>query len=91
MKFIYLIAFALSTLYIESNGLKILGIIPFPSKSHFAIGNSIIMSLLDAGHDVTVLSPYPDKTARKNYRQVDASKILDIFESGEYQPLENIF
>ena len=83
MKFIYFVVAALSIFFIQVNGLKVLGIIPFPSKSHFAIGNGIIESLVDAGHEVTVMSPYPQKAKRENYHEIDVSKILEIFESGK--------
>ncbi|KAL7016545.1 hypothetical protein ACKWTF_010055 [Chironomus riparius] len=85
MKFIYFVVAALSILFIQVNGLRVLGIIPFPSKSHFAIGNGIIESLVDAGHDVTVMSPYPQKKNRENYHEIDVSKILEIFESDKHE------
>ena len=80
---IYFVVAALSTIFIQVNGLKVLGIIPFASKSHYALGNGIMESLLDAGHEVTVMSPYPQKANRKNYHEIDVSKILEIFESGK--------
>ena len=48
MKFLCLI-FALLSLLYQANALKILAIVPFPSKSHFAIGHAIVKSLVDAG------------------------------------------
>lgn len=83
MKLIYFVVAVLSINYNQVNGLKVLGIIPFPSKSHFAIGNGIIESLVDAGHEVTVMSPYPQRKNRPNYNEIDVSKILEIFESGK--------
>jgi len=84
MRFIiYFVVAALSTIFVQVNGLKVLGIIPFASKSHYALGNGIMESLLDAGHDVTVMSPYPQKAKRERYHEIDVSKILEIFESGK--------
>jgi hypothetical protein len=48
MKSFYFIFLFLSAL-INVNALKVLGILPFPSKSHFAIGYGIVKSLVDAG------------------------------------------
>jgi hypothetical protein len=82
MKLIFFIV-ALSTLaFIETSGLKVLGIIPFGSKSHFAIGNSILRTLHGAGHDVTSMSAFPAKKKEKNFRDVKLTKILEVFDRG---------
>lgn len=70
-------------IFTTSNGLKILGILPFCSNSHFIIGYSIVKTLLDAGHEITTISPYPRKTKMPNYTDIDASSILDNFKKGE--------
>jgi hypothetical protein len=36
-------------------------LLPLPAKSHYNIGNSIVNSLLDAGHEVTVIQPFRSK------------------------------
>lgn len=48
MKCFYFLALFLSAL-INVNSLKVLGIFPFGSKSHFAVGYGIVKSLIDAG------------------------------------------
>lgn len=58
-------------------GFKVLGIITFESKSHFAIGNSIIESLHEAGHEVTVISPYPKKNKVPNHHDVSTQDIME--------------
>lgn len=67
----------------QVDGLKVLGVVPFGSSSHFAIGSSILKTLAKADHEVTVISPYLQKKPLKNYRDVDASSVLDLFEKGE--------
>lgn len=49
------------------NSLKILGIFPHPGLSHFHFFHPIMRGLANAGHDVTVVSHFPDKNAPKNY------------------------
>lgn len=49
MKCFYFFVAFLSIL-IEINGLKILAVTPFPSKSHFAVGYEIIKTLAEAGN-----------------------------------------
>lgn len=65
-----------------AEGYKVLGVLPFISKSHFSIGHSILSSLLEAGNEVTVISPYPQKKQVKNYHDVDFSSSLVQFQNG---------
>lgn len=73
----HVIAVVLLALPTLSYGFKVFSLIPFPSKSHFAIGRSIIDSLIEAGHEVTVMSPYPQKLPVDNYTDIDVSSFLD--------------
>ncbi|XP_053664500.1 UDP-glycosyltransferase UGT5-like [Anopheles marshallii] len=42
---------------------RILGILPSVGRSHYIIGAGLMKALLDAGHDVTIVSPYAMKDA----------------------------
>uniref|UniRef100_A0A182QG12 UDP-glucuronosyltransferase n=1 Tax=Anopheles farauti TaxID=69004 RepID=A0A182QG12_9DIPT len=42
---------------------RILGILPSVGRSHYIIGAGLMKALLDAGHEVTIVSPYPMKGA----------------------------
>jgi hypothetical protein len=66
----------------EIAGFKVLGVLPFGSHSHFAIGNGILKSLAKAGHEVTVISPFPLKKPMENYHDVDFSDLLQNFKEG---------
>ncbi|XP_065223884.1 UDP-glucosyltransferase 2-like [Planococcus citri] len=57
-------------------GAKILGIFPLPYKSHFATTSSVMKSLVDAGHEVTMVSPFASELVKENY-----SSIIDLSES----------
>lgn len=50
---------------------KILGVFPYPGKSHFYIFEAIMKGLADKGHDVTVISMNPQKSPYPNYRDVE--------------------
>lgn len=63
-------------------GLKVLSINPIGSTSHFAIGHSIVKTLLDAGHEITVISPYPLKNKLKNYTDIKAPNAIESFKKG---------
>ena len=83
MKFVI---FLLCALFINIDGLKIFGILPFASKSHWLVGHEIIKSLVEAGHDATVLTAYPLKDKIRNYEEIDVSFIVDHFEKRKSQP-----
>ncbi|EAT45644.1 AAEL003099-PA [Aedes aegypti] len=71
-----------------SEGAKILGVLPTGGKSHFYIGAGYLKTLAEAGHDVTVISPFPLKNAPKNYRDIELTGFLEEFEK-EYD--QNLF
>jgi hypothetical protein len=65
--------------YVESY--KILGLFPFMAKSHFIVGNSLMKGLAKAGHEVTVVSAFPNKGPIDNYTFIDVSEILEAMKS----------
>jgi hypothetical protein len=76
------IIFLLLSLFVSIDGLKVLGVIPFASKSHHNIGSSIVKSLANAGHDVTLMSGYPTK-GEKNFKDIITKSIFKVFEGGK--------
>ena len=54
-----------------AHGAKILGIFPFPGKSHFAVSSVLLKELANRGHQVTVYSPFPEKSPIPNYTNID--------------------
>lgn len=67
-------------------GLKIFGSLSFGTHSHFAIGDAILKTLWKAGHEITVMSPFPQKVAMKNYRDISTADTLVKFQSGKVVP-----
>lgn len=59
---------------------KILGVFPYPSKSHSILGQSLFVELAKRGHSVTYLSPFPLKKPHENYRDV-AITSQDLFDA----------
>lgn len=54
-----------------ANCAKILGVFPYPSKSHSILGQALFVELANRGHEVTFVSPYPFRTSpHKNYRDL---------------------
>ncbi|XP_034242083.1 UDP-glucuronosyltransferase 2B15-like isoform X2 [Thrips palmi] len=55
---------------------RILGIFPVQSRSHNIMFKATMQALVDSGHEVVDLSPFPLKTPRANYTDVDISAEL---------------
>ncbi|KAF2895932.1 hypothetical protein ILUMI_10246 [Ignelater luminosus] len=60
----------------SSDGARILGIFPLTTYSHFILGHTLMKELASRGHEVTVMSPYPQKTPIENYKDIDLSEML---------------
>lgn len=54
----------------SSKSLKILGLFPHPGISHFHFFHPILRELADVGHDLTIVSHFPDKNAPQNYKDL---------------------
>lgn len=65
------------------NGYKLLVVFPMPSKSHFNLGSALARGLANAGHDVTLLSPYDDNYVPTNgtYRPIVLNEIYENYTS----------
>nr|QIK00374.1 UDP-glycosyltransferase [Xylotrechus quadripes] len=58
---------------------RILIVFPMPAKSHYILGNTLARTLAEAGHDVTMVSPFAEKNPPKNgtYRDVQLAGLWD--------------
>lgn len=82
---------ALLACFSQTEGLKVLGIFPFGSSSHFAIGNSIVKALHKVGHEITVISPYPQKKPLANFRDIGTTDILEKHKKDQEEQKLNMF
>ena len=90
MKFAILLVLLVSC---QIEAAKILGVFPYPSKSHSILGQALCTELASRGHDVTYLSPYPfKKPPTKNYRDVaiTAPELFAVFEEEMDASFENL-
>ena len=83
MKLVINFFILLCSVFIKIDGLRILGVLPVASKSHWIIGHEVIKSLVDAGHEATVFTPFPLKDKIKNYEEIDISEMTKFFDFGE--------
>ncbi|XP_060835305.1 UDP-glucosyltransferase 2-like [Rhopalosiphum padi] len=60
-----------------AEGARILAVQTVGAKSHWNFMSEVLRSLTDAGHSVTVFTPFPDGD-RENYTEVDMSKEFPV-------------
>ncbi|XP_017771391.1 PREDICTED: UDP-glucuronosyltransferase 2C1-like [Nicrophorus vespilloides] len=61
-----------------ANGARILGVFPFPSRSHTILGSALLRELASRGHEVTMISPFPLKNPPPNYNDVYLDGLLEM-------------
>jgi glucuronosyltransferase len=65
-------AVILLILYLHvTHGAKILGVFPMPAKSHMTIHSALMKELARRGHQVTVFSPFPEKSPIQNLTDIE--------------------
>uniref|UniRef100_A0A1I8NYK7 UDP-glucuronosyltransferase n=1 Tax=Stomoxys calcitrans TaxID=35570 RepID=A0A1I8NYK7_STOCA len=65
----------------SSHAYHFLAVLHFSSKSHFIVGSALIKGLIDKGHEVTVISPFPQKKPIKNWHDVPVSGVLEFMKN----------
>lgn len=57
---------------------EILGLFPFPAKSHYAVFDPLMVALAERGHNVTVYNTFPKPYLIPNYHEVDISHCFHL-------------
>ncbi|KAG7302056.1 hypothetical protein JYU34_013510 [Plutella xylostella] len=73
----------------EVSPLNILGIFPHNGKSHFFVFEPFLRELANRGHNLTVISHFPQKAPLKNYRDISLAGKLAVLE--DVFPIERTF
>ncbi len=68
---------------------RILAVLPFPSKSHYAVIDPVLMRLAELGHHVTVYNPYTKNRVIPNYVEHDLS-ICSESKPSEFGVIEEV-
>jgi hypothetical protein len=63
---------------------KILGLMPIPAVSHHTWNRALLLELIAHGHQVTVLSPDPEKQPVTNHTDIVIEKTYDKIAESEY-------
>jgi len=69
-------AFAAAVQVLPGEGARILAVFPFPSPSHLHVLNALTKALAAKGHQMVVVSPFPQKNPIANYTDVDLMPVL---------------
>jgi glucuronosyltransferase len=50
---------------------KVLGVFPFPARSHLIVQKALMFELARRGHEVTVFSAFPESKVIPNYTDIE--------------------
>ncbi|CAB3362220.1 Hypothetical predicted protein [Cloeon dipterum] len=88
MRWISLLVLA-ATCVAYGHGARILAIFPFISKSHIIVLNGLTVELSKRGHEMVVVSGFPQSKKLPNYTDIDLMPALkEVIENG---PSKNLF
>jgi hypothetical protein len=65
-----------------SHGARILGVFPFPSKSHVTLLRVLMLELAGRGHQVTEVTPFPESKVVPNYTQIEVKEDIAAASGG---------
>ncbi|KAJ8720263.1 hypothetical protein PYW07_012306 [Mythimna separata] len=80
MKFIHILVLFISVLINQVLSLNILGVFPYQGKSHFFVFVPYLQELANRGHNLTVISYFPQKTPIQNYHDISLAGKAEIYE-----------
>ncbi|KAL0818874.1 hypothetical protein ABMA28_008191 [Loxostege sticticalis] len=75
---------------VNSEAYKVLLCFPFPARSMNNLGEGYVRHLLDAGHEVTYITPFPKKQNTPNLRQIDVSDNEEILANDNFMNISYI-
>lgn len=85
--FYFLLWFAISNCV---NSYNILGLFPYPGKSHYAVYDPFMVELANRGHNVTIYNTFPKPYSIPNYHEVDISYCLEFSSEPAINQMKNI-
>jgi glucuronosyltransferase len=71
------VGFLLVFVLYGGQGARILGLFPTPGKSHYFVSEALMKGLASRGHQVTVFSPFAEKSPIPNYTVIDTKTTRD--------------
>lgn len=79
---------------VSINGLRILAVFPYTGKSHHYVFEPLLQQLLAKGHELTVISHFPDRNAPENRKDIhivkDMSKSENAVDLSEFESIPKL-
>lgn len=66
----------------DANGLEVLTVFPMSSRSHYIVGHALARGLAEAGHEVTMISPFQQSKPIPNYKEIVLEGMLESLFKG---------
>lgn len=57
---------------------NILSLFPMPSMSHVRLGLELSKELAARGHNITMLTPYPQGINKPNFREISQAELTEL-------------
>jgi hypothetical protein len=73
----YIMAALVVALSTTTQSAHILGVFPIPAKSHNIVFTALTRELARRGHQLTVISPYPEKQPTPNLTDIEVKLALE--------------
>lgn len=74
-----------------SRGAKVLGVFPFPARSHLIVDKALMFELARRGHEVTVVSAFPENKAIPNYTDIGLKTDLTSLSAGGGKGIARVY
>jgi glucuronosyltransferase len=69
-----------------NDGAKILGMFPIPAKSHLMVHKALMLELARRGHEITMVSGFPENKPVPNYTDIVVKTTLEDIAGGIRKP-----
>jgi glucuronosyltransferase len=69
-----------------NDGAKILGMFPIPAKSHLIVDKALMLELARRGHEITMVSGFPENKPVPNYTDIVVKTTLEDIAGGIRKP-----
>ncbi|CAG9793354.1 unnamed protein product [Diatraea saccharalis] len=74
-----------------NNGFRVLVVFPLCAPSHHILGRSVATNLLESGHEVVLITCFPDKEKKINLTQIDQSHVFELAQKRNNKNFEEEF
>jgi glucuronosyltransferase len=74
-----------------NDGARILGMFPFPARSHLIVHKALMFELAKRGHEITMVSAFPENKPISNYTDIPLKTDMNALSGGLGKPLADMW